>query len=60
MLKSTDRGMDMVMKSLTNAKEREAEEWGLLFAQADPRFQFLGVRVPPGSKSALIEAKWTP
>ena len=60
LLRSTDRGVDIVMKSFTNAKERDAEEWRLLFVQADPRFEFLGVKVPSGSKCALIEAKWAP
>ena len=48
----------MVMKSFSNAKERDAEEWAALFAKADARFVFLGIRVPPGSKCAIIEAEW--
>ena len=48
------------MKAFTNAKEREAEDWAGLFAKADPRFYFRGVRMPPGSKCAVIEAEWQP
>jgi hypothetical protein len=46
------------MKCFTNAKERDFEEWAALFAKADPRFKFLGVRTPLGSKASLIEAEW--
>ncbi|KAH3999594.1 hypothetical protein HBH98_085830 [Parastagonospora nodorum] len=51
------RGLDLVMKCFTNAKERDFEEWDALFAMADSRFKFLGVRTPPGSKASFIEAK---
>jgi hypothetical protein len=47
-----------VMKCFTNAKERDFDEWAALFAKADPRFRFLGVRTPLGSKASLIEAEW--
>jgi hypothetical protein len=46
------------MKCFTNAKERDSEEWTALFAMADPRFKFLGVRTPLGSKASFIEAEW--
>jgi hypothetical protein len=46
------------MKCFTNAKERDFDEWATLFAKADPRFKFLGVRTPLGSKASLIEAEW--
>jgi hypothetical protein len=52
------RGLDMVMKCFTNAKERDFDEWAALFAMADPRFKFLGVRTPVGSKASFIEAEW--
>lgn len=48
------------MKCFTNAKERHFEEWAALFAMADPRFKFLGVRTPQGSKASFIEAEWRP
>lgn len=47
------------MKSFLNAKERDAEQWAGLFARADSRFKFLGLRIPEGSKCAIIEAEWT-
>jgi hypothetical protein len=53
-----NRGLDLVMKCFTNAKERDFDEWATLFAKADPRFKFLGVRTPLGSKASLIEAEW--
>ncbi|KAF2707638.1 S-adenosyl-L-methionine-dependent methyltransferase, partial [Pleomassaria siparia CBS 279.74] len=52
------RGLDIVMKCFTNAKEREVGDWAALFAKADTRFKFLGVRTPPGSKASIIEAEW--
>jgi hypothetical protein len=57
---NTSRGLDLVMKCFTNAKERDLEEWAELFAMADPRFKFLGVRTPLGSKASFIEAEWRP
>ncbi|KAF7536560.1 hypothetical protein G7054_g4417 [Neopestalotiopsis clavispora] len=54
------RGYDVVMKCFTNGKERDVEGWATLFAKADASFKFLGVRMPPGSKEALIEAEWAP
>ncbi|MCJ1246390.1 hypothetical protein MMC30_003597 [Trapelia coarctata] len=57
---SQGRSIDMVMKSFSNAKERDAEEWATLFAKADPGFQVTSIKVPPGAKSAIIEARWQP
>lgn len=37
-----------MMKSFTNAKERDAEEWTGLFAKADPRLAFLRVKILQG------------
>ncbi|KAL5115578.1 hypothetical protein ACEQ8H_006554 [Pleosporales sp. CAS-2024a] len=54
------RGLDLVMKCFTNAKERDYQEWAALFAMADPGFKFLGVRTPMGSKASFIEAEWRP
>ncbi|KAF2111200.1 putative hydroxyindole O-methyltransferase [Lophiotrema nucula] len=44
----------------TNGKERDTENWAALFGKADNRFIFLGVRLPPGSKEAIVEAVWAP
>jgi hypothetical protein len=52
------RSFDILMKSFTNAKERNAQEWAALFTKADPRFEFQGICIPPGAKCAVIEAKW--
>lgn len=48
------------MKIFTNAKERDASQWAALFKKADVRFHFQGVKLPPGAKCAIIEAKWVP
>ncbi|PVI08127.1 S-adenosyl-L-methionine-dependent methyltransferase [Periconia macrospinosa] len=60
------RGKDIIMKSFSNGKERDATDWAALFKGADSRFEFLGVRLPPGSEliwggeEAIIEAVWSP
>jgi len=46
------------MLSILNARERDADEWGSLFAEADPRFDFQGVKRLNGSNLAIIEAIW--
>ena len=46
------------MLSILNAHERDADEWGSLFAEADPRFDFQGVKRLNGSNLAIIEAIW--
>lgn len=43
-----------------NSREREADDWGALFKEADPRFKFLGAVLPPKSRLWLIEAEWNP
>ncbi|PVH96578.1 S-adenosyl-L-methionine-dependent methyltransferase [Periconia macrospinosa] len=52
------RGLDIVMKCFTNARERDYDGWASLFEKADARFRFLGVRTPLGSKASFIEAEW--
>jgi hypothetical protein len=54
------RGLDIIMKSFTNAKEREGADWVALFEKADPRFKFNSLKMPAGSKCAIIEAEWQP
>jgi hypothetical protein len=44
--------------AFSNGKERDAQEWRQLFKKADNRFVFEGVRMPPGSMLAIIEASW--
>jgi hypothetical protein len=46
------------MMEIGNAKERDLDEWKQLFEQADRRFIFQGLRMPPGSRLAILEATW--
>jgi len=46
------------MQELQNGKERDAQEWAELFEAAHKEFFFVGVKVPTGSKLAIIEAIW--
>ncbi|TEY87529.1 hypothetical protein BOTCAL_0001g00550 [Botryotinia calthae] len=52
------RSLDMIMLSMHNSREREAEEWQDLFLEADPRFGVLKIWVPTGASLAIIEAVW--
>lgn len=52
------RSMDLSMLQIQNSRERERQDWEALFREADPRFKFLGVEQPQGSKLAFIEASW--
>ena len=52
------RAMDLNMLSIPNARERDADEWASIFAEADTRFKFQGVKRPPGSNLAIMEAIW--
>lgn len=52
------RLMDISMKAFNNARERDLESWLALFMTADPRFRFLGIKVPQGARMAIIEAEW--
>ncbi|TAQ85329.1 hypothetical protein B7494_g6337 [Chlorociboria aeruginascens] len=54
------RIMDIMSLCLTNSKEREEEEWKLLFEQADSRFKWLGAKLPEGSRLWIIDAVWVP
>jgi hypothetical protein len=49
---------DLTMLEIGNAKERDLEEWKALFAQADPRFTFKGLKQPEGSRLAILETVW--
>jgi hypothetical protein len=46
------------MIAILNGRERDADEWRLLFDRADSRFHFVGVKQPEGSSLAMIEAVW--
>jgi hypothetical protein len=53
------RVMDISMKALNNARERDSETWAALFKEADPRYRFKGISLPQGARMAIIEAEWT-
>ena len=50
--------MDMLMLTLCNARERDRDDWEMLFKEADHRFQFISAYVPEGSSLGIIEARW--
>ncbi|CAF9929953.1 MAG: hypothetical protein GOMPHAMPRED_005523 [Gomphillus americanus] len=52
--------LDINMMTLQNAKLRSAEEWKQLFEQADSRFKFGGITIPPGSALGFVEVEWMP
>ncbi|KAK8016791.1 O-methyltransferase [Apiospora rasikravindrae] len=52
------RYMDLVMLANFNARDRPAEAYESIFAKADNRFQFLGIKGIEGSELCLIEAEW--
>lgn len=54
------RQLDINMMTLQNAKLRSAEEWKQLFEQADSRFKFGGITIPPGSALGFVEVEWMP
>lgn len=49
------RAQDMQMGLLTNAKERDREQWEELLGKTDQRLRISSVATPPGSVMALIE-----
>ncbi|ATY59545.1 O-family 2 [Cordyceps militaris] len=51
------RTMDVLMRTVCNAREREAGDWKALFAQADLRFRWRGATKTAGRLS-FIEAVW--
>jgi O-methyltransferase domain len=53
-----DRAMDLTMLEIGNARERDAEGWTGLFAQADARFVCKGIVQPEGSRLAILDVAW--
>lgn len=51
------RTMDMLMKTVCNARERELEDWEALFQQADSRFKWKGGWKSSG-KLWFLEVVW--
>ncbi|KAJ4422363.1 hypothetical protein N0V82_003017 [Gnomoniopsis sp. IMI 355080] len=58
-LEREKRYMDLVMLANFNARDRPAEAYGSLFAKADKRFEFLGIKSIEGSELSFIEASWS-
>ncbi|KAM3069220.1 hypothetical protein ACMFMG_010736 [Clarireedia jacksonii] len=52
------RSFDFAMKEVCNAQERDLMDWKDMFAKADPRFRFNGVRKVRDAKMDIIEAIW--
>ena len=48
------RAFDLAMKAIQNAKERDAEDWKILFQTADERFKVGEIGKPEGSNLSLI------
>ncbi|TGO39875.1 hypothetical protein BHYA_0046g00290 [Botrytis hyacinthi] len=51
-------GVDMIMLSLFNSRERDADDWVTLFQAADPRFGKPKAWIPERSNLGIIEAVW--
>lgn len=52
------RSMDLTMLEIQNSRERELDEWAVLFREADSRFEFLGGTQPTGSRLWILKARW--
>ena len=48
----------MIMLSLSNSREREADDWNSLFEAADARFGKVRAWIPEGGKLDIVEAIW--
>ena len=46
------------MLEIQNSRERDMDDWKDLFEMADPRFKFMGGKLPPGSNLWFLEASW--
>ena len=58
MIEKRVRHMDLIMMSLFSAREREKEDWEMLFRKADSRFQDIRLWKPQNSQLGFIEATW--
>jgi hypothetical protein len=52
------RTMDLFMQVTVNAREREADDWRVLFERADERYKFEKIWKPEGSRMWFMEAEW--
>ena len=50
--------MDLLMMTLCNGRERDRDDWEMLFKKADVRFRFVGAHTPDNTALAIIEARW--
>lgn len=50
--------MDLAMKTLQNAQERDQDDWVDLFKKASLRFKYIGTQTPKGSQLSIIEFEW--
>lgn len=50
--------MDMTMLTLFNSRERDEEDWHVIFKEADKRFGKIKVWVPEGAILGAVEAIW--
>jgi hypothetical protein len=48
----------MIMFSLFNSRERDADDWDHLFRSADTRYGQVKAWVPEGSRLGIVEAVW--
>ncbi len=46
------------MLTLSNARERDRDDWEKLFKEADNRFRLVSAHVPRGSSLGIIEVRW--
>ncbi|KAF2730279.1 sterigmatocystin 8-O-methyltransferase precursor [Polyplosphaeria fusca] len=52
------RTFDLGMKGIQNAKERDPDDWSLLFRTADARFKLQEIQKPPQANLSIICAAW--
>jgi ubiquinone/menaquinone biosynthesis C-methylase UbiE len=49
---------DFIMATISNGKDRSAEEFGQVLELSDERFKIEGIRRPKGCKLSMIEVSW--
>ncbi|KAI1426292.1 putative O-methyltransferase [Xylaria sp. FL1777] len=52
------RGYDLIMKTMFNSRERDADAWAELLRRADPHFSLRRISCSPGSLLSVIEVGW--
>jgi len=46
------------MLEFHNATERDADDWEKLLSMAHPWFRLRAIKIPPGSRLAILEVTW--